>query len=142
MVTEPEPGRPTSPGLPLPAAHLPSFANPPGERMPDPFASNSRVTPQWYRRAVFYEVLVRGFQDANGDGTGDISGLTSRLDYLQWLGIDCIWLLPIYESPLRDGGYDIADYMQSCRTTATWPTSWNWWRRPISAASGSSPTWS
>ena len=57
-------------------------------------------------------MLIRGFQDANGDGTGDISGLTSRLDYLQWLGIDCIWLLPIYDSPLRDGGYDIADFMQ------------------------------
>jgi len=54
----------------------------------------------------------RGFQDASGDGTGDIQGLTSRLDYLQWLGIDCIWLLPIYESPLRDGGYDIADYLR------------------------------
>ncbi|HEX3513393.1 MAG TPA: alpha-amylase family glycosyl hydrolase, partial [Trebonia sp.] len=68
--------------------------------------------PEWYKRAVFYEVLIRGFQDASGDGTGDIKGLTSRLDYLQWLGIDCIWLLPIYESPLRDGGYDIADYLR------------------------------
>ena len=63
--------------------------------------------PQWYKRAVFYEVLIRGFADSNGDGTGDLRGLTSRLDYLQWLGIDCIWLLPIYASPLRDGGYDI-----------------------------------
>jgi maltose alpha-D-glucosyltransferase/alpha-amylase len=61
---------------------------------------------------VFYEVLIRGFQDAGGDGTGDLKGLTSRLDYLQWLGIDCIWLLPIYSSPLRDGGYDIADYLE------------------------------
>ena len=66
--------------------------------------------PHWYKRAVFYEVLVRGFSDSNGDGTGDIKGLTSKLDYLQWLGIDCIWLLPIYASPLRDGGYDISDY--------------------------------
>ncbi|MCW2715214.1 MAG: trehalose synthase, partial [Frankiales bacterium] len=63
-------------------------------------------------RAVFYEVLVRGFNDATGDGTGDIRGLTQKLDYLQWLGIDCVWLLPIYESPLRDGGYDISDYMK------------------------------
>jgi maltose alpha-D-glucosyltransferase/alpha-amylase len=55
-------------------------------------------------------VLVRGFRDSNGDGTGDLRGLTSRLDYLQWLGIDCIWLLPIYNSPLRDGGYDISDF--------------------------------
>ncbi|HVX17566.1 MAG TPA: maltose alpha-D-glucosyltransferase [Acidimicrobiales bacterium] len=66
--------------------------------------------PQWYRTAVFYEVLVRGFNDANGDGTGDIAGLVDRLDYLQWLGVDCLWLLPFYQSPLRDGGYDIADF--------------------------------
>ena len=79
--------------------------------MPD-FALDRPRDPEWYRRAVFYEVLIRGFQDASGDGTGDIRGLTSRLDYLQWLGIDCIWLLPIYESPLRDGGYDIADFMR------------------------------
>src|SRR5688572_11077226 len=46
---------------------------------------------RWYQRAVFYEVLVRGFYDGNGDGTGDIRGLTERLDYLEWLGIDCIW---------------------------------------------------
>jgi maltose alpha-D-glucosyltransferase/alpha-amylase len=68
--------------------------------------------PLWYKRAVFYEVLIRGFADSNGDGTGDLRGLTSRLDYLQWLGVDCIWLLPIYESPLRDGGYDISDFMR------------------------------
>jgi maltose alpha-D-glucosyltransferase/alpha-amylase len=68
------------------------------------------IDPQWYKRAVFYEVLVRGFSDSNGDGTGDLKGLTSRLDYLQWLGIDCVWLLPIFQSPLRDGGYDISDY--------------------------------
>jgi maltose alpha-D-glucosyltransferase/alpha-amylase len=68
--------------------------------------------PLWFKRAVFYEVLVRGFADANGDGTGDIRGLINKLDYLQWLGIDCIWLLPIYQSPLRDNGYDISDYVQ------------------------------
>jgi maltose alpha-D-glucosyltransferase/alpha-amylase len=67
--------------------------------------------PQWYKRAVFYEVLIRGFYDSTGDGTGDLRGLTQKLDYLEWLGIDCIWLLPIYQSPLRDGGYDIADYL-------------------------------
>ena len=65
---------------------------------------------RWYQRAVFYEVLVRGFYDANADGTGDLRGLTEKLDYLQWLGIDCLWLLPFYQSPLRDGGYDIADF--------------------------------
>ena len=66
--------------------------------------------PEWFKRAVFYEVLVRGFADSDGNGTGDLAGLTGKLDYLQWLGIDCLWLLPIYESPLRDGGYDISDY--------------------------------
>jgi maltose alpha-D-glucosyltransferase/alpha-amylase len=67
--------------------------------------------PLWYKRAVFYEVLIRGFYDSNGDGTGDIRGLTEKLDYLQWLGVDCLWLLPIYASPLRDGGYDISDFL-------------------------------
>ena len=69
-----------------------------------------RVDPTWYRHAVFYELLVRGFADGNNDGIGDIEGLISRLDYLQWLGVDCIWLLPINKSPMRDGGYDISDY--------------------------------
>jgi maltose alpha-D-glucosyltransferase/alpha-amylase len=68
--------------------------------------------PDWYKRAVFYEVQIRGFHDSNGDGTGDLRGLTQKLDYLQWLGVDCVWLLPIYESPLRDGGYDISDYLK------------------------------
>jgi maltose alpha-D-glucosyltransferase/alpha-amylase len=68
--------------------------------------------PLWYKRAVFYEVLIRGFYDSSGDGTGDIRGLAEKLDYLQWLGVDCIWLLPIYESPLRDGGYDISDFLK------------------------------
>jgi maltose alpha-D-glucosyltransferase / alpha-amylase len=66
--------------------------------------------PLWYKTAVFYELYVRGFQDGSGDGGGDFRGLTERLDYLQWLGIDCIWLLPIFPSPLRDGGYDVSDY--------------------------------
>jgi maltose alpha-D-glucosyltransferase/alpha-amylase len=64
----------------------------------------------WYKDAIFYEVYVRGFCDSSGDGVGDFRGLTAKLDYLQWLGITCIWLLPFYESPLRDGGYDISDY--------------------------------
>ena len=66
--------------------------------------------PRWFQRAVFYEVLTRGFYDSNHDGTGDLQGITEKLDYLEWLGIDCIWLLPFYQSPLRDGGYDIADF--------------------------------
>jgi maltose alpha-D-glucosyltransferase / alpha-amylase len=66
--------------------------------------------PRWFQTAIFYEVLVRGFADSNGDGTGDLRGLTEKLDYLEWLGVDCLWLLPFYESPLRDGGYDISDF--------------------------------
>ena len=68
------------------------------------------VDDDWYKRAVFYEVLVRAFADSNRDGFGDLSGLTDKLDYLAWLGVDCIWLPPFYDSPLRDGGYDIRDY--------------------------------
>ena len=81
------------------------------EAIADSFDVEQPRDPEWYKRAVFYEVLVRGFQDSTGDGSGDLTGLISRLDYLEWLGIDCIWLLPIYASPLRDGGYDIADFM-------------------------------
>jgi maltose alpha-D-glucosyltransferase / alpha-amylase len=65
---------------------------------------------RWFQRAVFYEVLVRGFFDSNNDGTGDLRGITQRLDHIQWLGADCLWLLPFYQSPLRDGGYDISDF--------------------------------
>lgn len=66
--------------------------------------------PDWHRKAVFYEVLVRAFADSNGDGVGDLSGLIDKLDYLQWLGIDCLWVPPFFKSPLKDGGYDISDY--------------------------------
>ena len=64
----------------------------------------------WYKDAVFYEVHVKAFQDSNDDGVGDFPGLTGRLDYIQDLGVDCLWLLPFYPSPLRDDGYDIADF--------------------------------
>jgi len=66
--------------------------------------------PLWFKTAVFYEIHVRGFFDGSDDGSGDFRGLAEKLDYLQWLGIDCVWLLPFYPSPLRDGGYDIADF--------------------------------
>ena len=59
---------------------------------------------------MFYEVLVRAFYDSNADGSGDLRGLIEQLDYLQWLGVDCLWLPPFYDSPLRDGGYDIRDF--------------------------------
>lgn len=65
---------------------------------------------QWFKDAVIYELHVRSFQDSNGDGIGDFPGLTRRLPYLQDLGVTAVWLLPFYPSPLRDDGYDIADY--------------------------------
>ncbi|MBP7569789.1 MAG: maltose alpha-D-glucosyltransferase [Acidobacteria bacterium] len=66
--------------------------------------------PLWYKDAVIYEVHVKAFLDSNGDGIGDFSGLASKLDYLEALGVTCIWLLPFYPSPLRDDGYDISWY--------------------------------
>ena len=64
----------------------------------------------WYKNAIFYELHIRSFCDSNGDGWGDLPGIISKLDYLQELGVDCIWLLPMFPSPLNDDGYDIADY--------------------------------
>ncbi len=66
--------------------------------------------PLWYKDAIIYELHVRAFADSNGDGIGDFAGLTSKLDYLQDLGVNTLWLLPFYPSPLKDDGYDIADY--------------------------------
>ncbi len=74
------------------------------------FGRAADSTPDWFKSAVFYEVLVRSFRDSNADGTGDFRGLVEKLDYLQWLGIDCLWIPPFFPSPLRDGGYDVADY--------------------------------
>ncbi len=75
--------------------------------------------PLWYKDAVFYEIAVRAYKDGNGDGHGDLHGLTEKLEYLQTLGVDCIWLMPIYPSPLRDDGYDIADYYNIAETFGT-----------------------
>jgi alpha-glucosidase len=66
--------------------------------------------PDWYRHAVFYEVYVRSFADSNGDGIGDLAGLTAKLDYLKGLGVDALWLMPIMPTPFADSGYDVADY--------------------------------
>ncbi|RKG64385.1 maltose alpha-D-glucosyltransferase [Corallococcus sp. CA054B] len=68
------------------------------------------LDPLWYKKALIYELHIRAFHDSNGDGHGDIPGLIEKLPYLQELGVDCLWLLPHYPSPLRDDGYDIADY--------------------------------
>jgi maltose alpha-D-glucosyltransferase/alpha-amylase len=80
--------------------------------VPDAFDTRIPRDPQWYKRAVFYEVLVRAFSDSDGDGTGDLRGLTSKLDYLAWLGVDCLWLPPFFASPLRDGGYDVSHFTE------------------------------
>jgi len=66
--------------------------------------------PLWYKDAVFYQVYVRAFRDSDRDGHGDLRGVIQKLEYLQELGVTCMWLMPIYPSPLRDDGYDIADY--------------------------------
>ncbi len=71
----------------------------------------SATDPLWYKDAIIYEIHVRAFQDSNADGIGDFPGLMSRLDYLEELGVTCLWLLPFFPSPLRDDGYDIADYV-------------------------------
>lgn len=68
--------------------------------------------PLWYRSAVFYEVLLKSFADSDADGMGDFAGLRQKLDYLAWLGIDCLWIPPFYASPMADGGYDVSDYCQ------------------------------
>ena len=64
----------------------------------------------WWQRGIIYQVYPRSFMDSNGDGVGDLAGVLSRLDYLRWLGVDALWLSPIYPSPMKDFGYDVADY--------------------------------
>jgi maltose alpha-D-glucosyltransferase/alpha-amylase len=70
------------------------------------------AAPDWYKDAIMYEVSLRSFFDSSNDGNGDFLGLLGKLDYIQSLGVNCIWLLPFYRSPLRDGGYDIADFRE------------------------------
>jgi alpha-glucosidase len=72
-------------------------------------AANS-ADAEWWHRAVIYQIAVRSFQDSNGDGGGDLSGLIRRIDHLSWLGVNAVWLTPIYPSPMKDFGYDIADF--------------------------------
>jgi alpha-glucosidase len=64
----------------------------------------------WWKRGVIYQIYPRSFQDTNGDGVGDLKGITARLEYLTWLGVDAIWISPIYPSPMADFGYDVSDY--------------------------------
>src|SRR5205807_3117063 len=97
------------------ARPAPAGAPPPAEARPAPAAEPRQyfeANQLWFKTAIFYELSVRSFYDSNGDGIGDLPGATEKLDYLQWLGVDTIWLLPMYQSPLRDGGYDISDFFQ------------------------------
>jgi oligo-1,6-glucosidase len=81
-------------------------------------------TPGWWRDAVVYQVYPRSFQDSDGDGVGDIPGISGRLDHLALLGVDVLWLSPVYRSPMDDNGYDIsATTTTSTRCSARWPTS-------------------
>lgn len=66
----------------------------------------------WWKEAVFYQIYPRSFLDTNGDGIGDLKGITRRLDYLEWLGVNAVWISPVYRSPMEDNGYDISDYRQ------------------------------
>ena len=79
----------------------------PGKKALSPLLADD---PLWYKDAVVYELHVKAFFDSNQDGIGDFAGLTRKLDYLQDLGVNALWLLPFYPSPMKDDGYDIADY--------------------------------
>jgi maltose alpha-D-glucosyltransferase/alpha-amylase len=79
---------------------------PGADEMPRPESGD----PLWYKDAIIYQLHVKAFFDGNNDGVGDLEGLTRKLDYLLDLGVTALWLLPFYPSPLRDDGYDIADY--------------------------------
>ena len=65
---------------------------------------------RWWKEAVIYQIYPRSFNDSDGDGIGDIKGVTEKLDYFKWLGVDALWLSPVYKSPNDDNGYDISDY--------------------------------
>ena len=77
------------------------------------------MTVPWWQSSVIYQIYPRSFQDTNGDGIGDLKGIAQRLDYLAGLGLDAIWISPIYPSPMADFGYDVADY---CDVDATFGT--------------------
>ncbi len=87
--------------------------------------------PLWYKDAVIYQLHVKAFFDSTNDGIGDFTGLTEKLDYIRDLGATCVWLMPFYPSPLRDDGYDIADYRSVHPSYGT---------SPISGASSARPT--
>lgn len=73
-------------------------------------SSNATDEKDWWQKTVFYQIYPRSFKDSNGDGIGDIDGITSKLEYLKETGVDAIWISPIFASPMVDFGYDISDY--------------------------------
>ena len=75
-----------------------------------PALDASAQDPLWYMDAIIYQLHVKAFFDSNGDGIGDFRGLAEKLDYIRDLGVNTVWLMPFYPSPLRDDGYDVADY--------------------------------
>src|SRR6195952_531640 len=100
------------PQPPTTVLHASNPTHSPGTRKRPPCMkkAGSATDPLWYKDAIIYEIHVRAFMDSNGDGIGDFPGLMSKLDYLQDLGVTCLWVLPFFPSPLRDDGYDIANY--------------------------------
>ena len=74
----------------------------------------NNLNDDWWKQAVVYQIYPRSFKDVNGDGLGDIAGVTEKMDYLKNLGVDAIWLSPFYPSDLADGGYDVIDYRNVC----------------------------
>ena len=96
--------------LSLPVTHGLAWAQQAASAVPTGQQSQQAANDPWWKHAVIYEIYPRSFQDSNGDGVGDINGITQRLDYLRDLGVDAIWITPMYPSPQIDFGYDIADY--------------------------------
>lgn len=84
-----------------------------------PAVKDGRITRKWWKEAVFYQIYPRSFCDSNGDGIGDLQGIISKLDYLKNLGVDALWLSPVYDSPNDDNGYDIRDYYAIMREFGT-----------------------
>jgi oligo-1,6-glucosidase len=82
----------------------------------------SKIKPAWWKESVVYQIYPRSFSDSNGDGIGDLCGIIHRLDYLRELGVNVVWLSPVYKSPNDDNGYDISDYQDIMQElTKVWP---------------------
>ena len=107
--------------LQLPCLALLAACAQPSPRAPTPAAPVAATVPRraWWKEAVVYQVYPRSFQDSDGNGMGDIPGIISRLDYIKSLGVDVVWLNPVYQSPNDDNGYDISDYRAIMREMGT-----------------------